>query len=790
MHGLRELRVIDLSTGIAGAYATKLFADAWADVVKVEPAGGDPLRRWSATRGELPESEDGALFRFLHTSKRSVVGTPAAPEVVELIAAADLVVESFPPSASPARDWCERYPGLVVLSITPFGHDGPYAERPWTEFTVQAECGSIASRGLPEQPPIMAGAKITEWVGGTFAAVAALAAVSRARRSGQGEHVDFSLLEVMNVASGIYSDLMSSLAGRPLPNLPGRRVELPSIEPTKDGWVGFATNSAQQYQDFLLLIERLDWKDDAELASSVGRWARREEWNRAVRGWTRSHTTAEIVEKASLLRIPIAPVNHAASVLEHEQFRARNVFISNPGGFLQPRPPYLMDGEGPRPLEPAPALGEHSGQVELNKRKRRARGTTPSGAANAALPLEGIRVLDATAWWAGPSATHMLATLGADVIHLEAAQHPDGMRLYGDPFMADDWWEYSSIFLGTNTNKRGLTLNLADARGLELCRKLVSCCDVFVENYSPRVVEQFGLGWEGVQALNPRIIMVRMAAFGLSGPWRDYVAFAQTMEQMTGLAWVTGHVDDQPRIQRGPCDPLAGMHAAFATLVALEERERTGRGQLLECTMVEGALNAAAEQIVEYSAYGIQLERDGNRCQECAPQGVYACTGVEQWLALSVASDAQWQALVRALGLPTWAMDPSLDTRAGRRDSHDVIDRELSTWASDRDLAETVEMLLAHGVPAAPVLDGREIYRHPQLTSRGFLEPFDHPAVGRHVVATVPFRYATREHWLRSPAPMLGQHNREILSQLLGLSDAEIDALEEAEVIGTRPTNL
>ena len=500
MHGLRELRVIDLSTGIAGGYATKLLADAWADVVKVEPADGDPLRRWSATRGELPEGEDGALFRFLHTSKRSIVGTPETRETLELVAAADLVVESFPPSASPARDWCERYPGLVVLSITPFGHGGPYAERPWTEFTVQAECGSIASRGLPEQPPVMAGGKTTEWIGGTFAAVAALAAVSRAQRLGQGEHVDFSLLEVMNVASGIYSDLMSSLAGRPPPNGPGRTVEIPSIEPTKDGWVGFVTNSAQQYQDFLVLIERLDWKDDAGLASFGGRWARRDEWNRTVRDWTRSHTTDEIIAKASLLRIPVAPVNNGASVLEHEQFRARNVFVPNPGGgFLQPRPPYLIDGEAPGPFEPAPALGEHTGQVDVRDSKRRARGIAPSAAADLPLPLEGIRVLDATAWWAGPSATQMLATLGADVIHLEAAQRPDGMRMVGGAFMATkaDWWEYSGIFLGANLNKRGLTLNLADGRGLDLCRKLVSRCDVFVENYSPRVVEQFGLDWEG-----------------------------------------------------------------------------------------------------------------------------------------------------------------------------------------------------------------------------------------------------------------------------------------------------
>ena len=184
--------------------------------------------------------------------------------------------------------------------------------------------------------------------------------------------------------------------------------------------------------------------------------------------------------------------------------------------------------------------------------------------------------------------------------------------------------------------KRGLTLNLADPAGLNLCKELIKSCDVFIENFSPRVVEGFGLDWEGVHKINPETIVVRMPAFGLSGPWRDNVGFAQTMEQMSGLAWMTGHAEDQPRIQRGPCDPLAGMHAAFATLVALAEREKTGTGHLLECTMVEGALNAAAEMAVEWSAYGVEISRDGNRGPEGAPQNVYACAGDENWLALCV----------------------------------------------------------------------------------------------------------------------------------------------------------
>ena len=788
--GLRGVRVIDFSTEIAGPYATKLLADAGADVVKVEAPAGDPLRSWSASGADLG-GEDGALFRFLNTSKRSVVGAPDDPGILALVGGADLVVESFGPGALDPRNLCERFPGLVVLSISPFGRDGPYAGRPSTEFTVQAECGSIAGRGLPTRPPIMAGGRMTDWISGTFAAVAALAAVQRAQRTGQGEHVDFSMLEVMNIAATTYRDLMASLGGRPAARAPERTVEIPSIEPTADGWVGFTTNSRQQYLDFLVLIERPDLEDDRELATIAGRLARMDEWNEIVRAWTTRHTTAEIVERATALRIPVAPVNDGRSVFDHPQLVAREVFVDNPGGgFRQPRSPYLVDGGRPRAFAPAPKLGEHCGTIEAHGRP--CRGIAPSAASSPELPLAGIRIVDATAWWAGPSATHMLATLGADVIHLEAIQRLDGMRMAGGLFHPKpQWWEYSAVFLAANANKRGLTLDLDREAGREVAKRLIAESDIFVENYSPRVVEKFGLDWVSVHARSPRTIMVRMPAFGLSGPWRDNVGFAQTMEQMTGLAWLTGHVDDQPRIQRGPCDPLAGMHAAFAALVGLAEREATGVGSLLECTMVEGALNAAAEQLVEWSAYGAVLQRDGNRAPYAAPQGVYPCVGDEQWLALSVATDAHWRELAPLLGHPEWATAPSFSTRERRRASHDEIDREIGRFAAGRAVGEAVSLLLARGIPAARVVRGSEASRHPQLVARHFFEECTHPVVGRHPTTTVPFRFATRSSgWIRNPAPRVGEHNREILADVVGLSEAEIDALEADEVIGTLPKGL
>jgi crotonobetainyl-CoA:carnitine CoA-transferase CaiB-like acyl-CoA transferase len=791
VHGLSDFRVVDLSTGIAGPYCTKLFADAGAEVIKVEPATGDPLRSWSATGAPL-EGHDGALFRFLNTSKRSVTGTPGDHEVAALVAGADLVVESPGTNERDVKtgalppDLAGEIPGLVIMSITPFGLNGPYAGRPWTEFTLQAESGSLGKRGLPSQPPIQAGGRITDWVGGTFAAVAALAAVQRSYRTGHGEHIDFSLHECLTIAGNTYADLMHRLGGQP-PKVPHRTVEIPSIEPTTDGWVGFNTNSRAQYQAFLQLIERPDLLADEELATVTGRKARMDEWNELVRAWTRRHPTKEIVAKAAKLRIPVAPVCDGRTVLEQDHFRARGVFVTNPDGtFVQPRPPYHVNGRSIPLRDPAPRLGEHARRIAPRTRRR----PVPNG--SPPLPLEGLRVLDCTAWWAGPSSTQMLGMLGADVIHVESVQRPDGMRMVGQMFGPRElWWEYSTVYLSANTNKRNLTLDLAQPAGLELGRKLAASCDVVVENFSPRVFEKFGLGWDDLHGLSPRTILVRMPAFGLDGPWRDNVGFAQTMEQVSGMAWITGHVDDQPRIPQGPCDPLSGMNAAFATLVALAEREVTGEGSLVEVPMVEGALNAGAEQIVEYTAYGGLMRRDGNRSPWAAPQGVYACLGVEQWLAISVATDEQWRRLSEALGNPPWATDPDLAAHDGRRRQHDRIDARLGEWAADQDVDAAVALLVGSGVPAAPLVDSRLTSLHPQLMARRFYEQVSHPVVGTHPLSTVPFRFATRDQagqaWIRRRAPMLGENSEEILRELLGVTNDDLDRLREQSVIGTEP---
>lgn len=804
MHGLRDLLVVDLSSHIAGPYATKLFVDAGAKVIKIESSTGDPLRAWSASGAVLgqptPPSGDGALFRFLNASKQSVVRDPDDPLVLQLLADADLLVEDLGPNASIDRaELCRAFPHLVILSISAFGLSGPYAKRPATEFTIQAESGSIAGRGVPDQEPFQAGGRITEWVAGTFAAVAALAAVRGAQKTGRGEHVDFSIQEAMTLASTVFLDLMWSLLGDPPISGSAQNVETPSIEPTRDGYVGFNTNTAQQISDFLLMIERADLRESGEYNLAGQRMGDMQRWLEIVHAWTREHSTAEIIEQASLLRIPVAPIGNGETVLQHEQLVAREIYRDCPAkdgapGFRAPCPPYKIDGERPPEPGPTPKLGEH--EEEAVQRAEAAPRAPRAETAAAPLPLTGLRIIDATTWWAGPSATHALACLGADVIHVESTARIDGARSVGGMFAGKhaDWWEASNFFLSANSNKRGITLDLSSTQGQELLGKLIADADIFVENFTPRVMDGFGISWKRVQAWNPRCIMVRMPAFGLDGPWRDNVGFAQTMEQLAGLAWLTGHPEDQPRIQRGPCDPLAGMHATFATLVALAERDATGNGHFVECAMVEGALNVAAEQVIEHTAYGRLLARMGNRSPEAAPQGLYPCRGHEtmtnpQWLALSVATDAQWRSVLDVLGNPAWSR-PFTDATLGERHiAHDEIDKHLRVWFAERDRDEILPDLLAALVPAAALADPRGMRTHPQLTARGFYEEIDHPVVGTAPTATLPYRYASVDRWLCTAAPTLGQHNREVLSAL-GCTAEEIDLLEADGIIGERPEGV
>ncbi|MCY3637175.1 MAG: CoA transferase [bacterium] len=791
---LDQVRVLELTRNIGGAYTAKLFADAGAEVIKVEPPGGDQLRSWSASGSSAGgNAGDGAFFQFLNAGKRSVVVDLDDPEghdrFLALAATADLVVEDLGAATVEAMGLghaalSEANPSLVMLSISPWGRGGPWDQRPANEFTLQSWVGSTHSRGIPDEMPLGVGGKLGEFLTAANAAALGLAALMAARRGdAQGEHVDVSAYEAMTTSFIVYAHLYATYAPESRTGST-RSIEIPSVEPAKDGWVGFCTITGQQFKDFCVVIDDPEMADDPELASGDGRMDHRNDvWERIAR-YTKAHTVDEIVEKATLLRVPVAPIGDGSRVAQIDHFAERGVYVENPGGFTQPRVPYQLSARPARPVPPAPALGEADDEL-LGAQGDASPASSPLPArTEPSLPLAGLRVCDLATFWAGPVASCLFSALGADVIKVESIQRCDGMR-YASGLKRDDLWEWSPVTHGANTGKRSVTLDLSSDDGLSQVKRLIEMSDIVIENYSPRVVENFGLDWDEVHRLNPNAIMVRMPAFGLTGPWRDRTGFAMTIEQASGLAFLTGDPDSRPLVPRGMCDQLGGMHAVFATLLALEHRAQTGDGMLVEVPLIEAGLNAAAEQVIEWTAYGQLLQRQGNRSPYAAPQGIYAAEGEDQWVVISVDEDSQWPALAALIGHDDWAVWAS---RTERHAHHDEIDAAIGAWTSGRDRDEAVSELLDAGVPAAPVINGRVSIDNPQLVARGHQQWMDHVVVGRVPYPSFPGRFNGQYHRLRRPAPTLGEHNEEILGDVLGLDKAEIARLAEANVIGTRPT--
>lgn len=791
--------VVDLSTGIAGAYCTKLLADGGATVVKVEPPEGDPLRSWSASGAAIPHGEDGALFTFLAGSKRSVVADPDVEDDVDLVngllATADAVVWSGGSKVAESHAFTPatihaRYPRLSVVSITPFGLDGPWRDRPATEFTLQAWSGGIIGlgRGEPDRAPVFVGGQVGEYLAGVYASVGLLASRYGQSGGGPGQLLDLSMLETQILCLTYYPVTYFEMLGRPWRD--ERRLTVPGVARAKDGLVDLGCGTAQQWFDLCAMVGHPEWIDEeSPLTITEQANIKADE----IYAWVESNTVDEIRELATAFRVPNAPVAHGANVATLDHFRERGSFVCNPRDrFQQPGHPYRMRPARLRPPSPAPRLGEHTARYQAGGARPQRAPRTLKRAHR--LPLSGLRVLDMTTFWAGPCGTHFLAMLGAEVIHLESTRRPDGTRLIaGFPITEPQWWEKSPIFAALNTNKKGLTLDLQSPRGRDLLRRLVATCDVIAENFTPRVLDQVGLDFAEIQSIKPDAVLLRMPGFGLDGPWRDNPAFAYVIEAAAGVSWMTGYADHTPYDPYSIGDPNAGMHALNALLLALEHRRRTGQGVLVEAAMVDAALSICAEQIVEYTAYGALLQRDGNRGPTAAPQNLYRTADVDEfgrldsWVAIAVETDGQWERLRDALGSPSWATDPTLPTETGRRARQDLIDERLAAWCEHRSGDDIVAILWSAGVPVGKVMQPHRQTELDQLAHRNFFEEVDHPLSGRVKLSTVPMRFSGAPGpFHASPAPTLGQHNHEVLAGL-GLTPAEIAELEAAGIIGSAP---
>ena len=421
-------------------------------------------------------------------------------------------------------------------------------------------------------------------------------------------------------------------------------------------------------------------------------------------------------------------------------------------------------------------LGEHNSDVP------QPRDEPPKNAAQAVpeplsgKPLTGIRVLDFTHVWAGPYCTRILADLGAEVIKVESITRGDGGRGKG-----------IGRFYAYNRNKRGLTLDLQSDEGALNIRQLISRCDVVVENFSVGVMTRLGIDYDQCRAIRPDIVFLSMPAFGRTGPESGFVGIGATQEAMSGLLSITGHPGTLPNptgVKYG--DPNAGVLGAVAVLAALRHRQMTGEGQLIDLSQREANICTLPEIIFDYTMNDRTMQGHGNKHPDRAPRGCYRCLGEDQWIAIDVETDRQFEALCQTISRPDLAADPRFTDATGRKQHEDEIDAIIEDWTSMRESYQAMHALQQVGVPSGAVLTNQQVVEDPHFDAQEFFLKVDDPDAGTDVHAAPPWRFSETRLDVRR-APTLGQHNDYVLGEILGLTENEIEALQENKVIGTEP---
>ena len=407
-----------------------------------------------------------------------------------------------------------------------------------------------------------------------------------------------------------------------------------------------------------------------------------------------------------------------------------------------------------------------------------------------ARPLEGVRVLDLTHVYAGPTCARILCDLGAEVIKVEGIKRTDAARL-GVPAENNaegDFWNRTAWSLYRNAGKKSVTLDFNDSRAVELFKRLAGHADVVIESYTPRVMAQHGIDYQSLREIKPDLIMISLSGYGQTGPWRDYTAYGTGLEGASGIASSTGYRGGDP-LRSGISFhvPYSGILGAGAVLTALRYRRRSGKGQYIDLSEQEAAIPVGGYALMEQALNGREPERIGNRSPWFAPQGCYRCRGEDNWLVLTVGNDAEWRALYDAAGRPEWAEDERFADVLGRHGYHDELDELIVAWTRGQDHMEAMHLLQRAGVIAAAVLNPKQVLLDPHLRERGYFAVADFAGGSCPVPKALGARFQEFEAGARGGGPKLGEHNREVLQGLLGLSDQEMAELREAGAIGDTP---
>ncbi len=804
-------------------FCAKILAELGADVIKVEPTAGDPSRRRGPFPDNTPHAEHSGTFLFANGGKRSVTLDASTGEGVgklhDLLAAADIFVENQPygllgQTGITSEHLTEKHPHLIAVSISPYGREGEYKRYAGYDLQVNALSGMSFGTGHTHREPLTTPdqqAGYLAGLGGAFAAIVGLLARESGRAAGcgsVGQYIDVAdsgiiatLLTGYHLPTFIYRGIAGSRSGNRM-----RLGLFPNcVLPCRDGYVCIDAPQLEQYQRFLDLLGNPEWTENPRYRN---RRAMSDQYPEEAEGliapWFMEHSKEEILQLCLENRIPCAPVLTMDEALESPQLLARDWFreVDHPkaGRFRYPGPPVRLHGSPLRLTRPAPALGEHNSEVFDALRTgspdpvRNGVGRDALGR-QSILALQDVRIVDLGSAWAGPMAGQLLADMGAEVIKVESRARMDGMRL-GRPMVGEDldggdrgiWPELQPVFHGLNRNKLSVTLNLRTEDGRDILRRLASVSDVVLSNFSPGVLQRLGMDYDSLREVKPDIIVAAMPAFGDTGPLRDMVAYAPIIQAMSGMMSLVGYPPEEGEplvgeLQAAWSDTVAALCAALGVAAALSHRNNTGCGQYVEAAHLEGTAALLGVPMLQYQMTGEIPAPVGNENADYAPHNNYPSAGEDAWVSVAVRDDEEWDALLGVLGDGGLHSDARFRDSASRWANRRALDEIVSGWTRRKSPQEATAALQEAGVAAMPVMNIADQFADPHLNQRDTYAEIDHPHAGAEMLYGVPWRFSRTPGSVRSPAPLLGQHNDYVLSELLGMDEVGIARLVDEQVV-------